>query len=223
MDDRCKYFIEYFEERVHFLESYCLERIEGLILISCCLDSLAGYVYKERGNNRYPQFKNFIITYSELHEYWNKISLPLLKKHFEKFGDTYHADFLRKMGVSESSYFQKGYNVDIPLPELMNRAGQFIFTPFTGELIKTIERFEYTKIFWKKYRHYSIHEFRSDPDRAPNIFDEELPFYNHETVMASGEENIKMGFPMKFLILSLKNCIKNIKKELELGNIIIPE
>ena len=89
-----KFFFDYFRARIEFVENFCLDRIEGLILMCCYIDALAKYRYGRHGGN-YERFQTFILGYSDFQDIWKKISLPLLKYHFEERDNDYYSDLLR--------------------------------------------------------------------------------------------------------------------------------
>ncbi|RKX29550.1 MAG: hypothetical protein DRP46_06990 [Candidatus Zixiibacteriota bacterium] len=227
MNDNNKYFFDYFEERLKFIQERCLERIEGLVLMCCCIDAFAGYAYNHPRGEKFPYFKKFILGYSGEKKTWTKISLPLLKEYFKKCNMTKYAEFITKLGVNEKSYFVKDYNTDINIEEIERQAVGHIITPFSDNLKNDILNFEYVKILWSKYRNYAIHEMRSNPDNASNIFGQtESVYYNHQTLIREHDfkqigEKINIGFPQSFIFKTVQQCFLNFKKQVDRENISI--
>ncbi len=221
MNDRNEYFFNCFEERLKFIKTHCLDRIEGLILICCCLDALGGYCYRKRSN--FKLFREFIIEYSGRKEIWTKISLPLLKEYFEHNNQPRNVEFMRKLGVNEKSYLMKDYNTDINIDEIESKATKHIITPFSDDFKREILDFEYVRILWLKYRNPAIHEMKSNPDGAANIFEQsESVYYNHQTISENYKpigEKINIDIPQPFLFKTLTQCLRNFRKHLEINNI----
>ena len=216
-------FFNYFKARAKFIKDNCLLKIEGLILMCCCLDALAVNWKSEKSS--FSLFREFVIAFSGHGNIWQKISLPLLKEQFEKDGNLKYAECMRKLGVNENSYFTKGYDVDITIDEIEPRVINDVPTPFSDGLREKINNFEYAKIFWKKYRCFSIHELRSNPEKAQNIFCETAkPYYNHESVYKNGEISqgfIRIDFPPEFIFKTLTNCLYNLENYINKNNIIL--
>jgi len=214
-------FFEFYNARISFIEENCLKTIEGLILSCCCLDSLAGYCFG--GKSSLDRFQRLIYEYSGNAEYWHRISLPLLKEHYNKNGKTKYSDLMRKFGVSEDNYLQIGYNVDISPDKIEVKAKNYncVVLPFSEATRKEITDFGYSRVFWNNYRHAAIHEFLKYHDGPPHLFEEKNEVvYSHESVFdKSGnriiESKINICFPIKFILKTLKDCLSNFKLELE--------
>lgn len=223
MDESNKFFFDYFDARVRFIKDYCLEKIEGLILICCCIDALSGYRHNQKSS--FGLFKKFILEHSGEKDIWTKISLPLLKENFKHEGMTKYSDLMIKFGVNEISYLMKGYNTDVSLEELEKRAANYnlVITPFSDEMKIKILKFEYVKILWDKYRNYAIHELRTNPDEPANIFNQtDSVFYNHCNYFDSSgtrREKVRISFPRSFLLRTLEQCLTNLRKYAEKHNI----
>ena len=85
MCDQNEFFFNYFKARTDFIKDNCIQKIEGLILMCCCLDALA--VHWRNKNSSFSLFREFIIKFSEQGNIWQRISLPLLKEQFDNEGN----------------------------------------------------------------------------------------------------------------------------------------
>jgi hypothetical protein len=209
-----EFFFDYFKARIDFVEQNCLKRIEGLILLCCYLDSLAGYRYG--GQSTCQRFRDFIVEYSGNESAWKKVSLPLLKAHFIKNKNTTYADFVRKLGVIESNYVLQGYNVDMDIRAMEQAAEGKIITPFSAHLKKEIADFEYVRILWREYRNPAVHEASVYRDEAPDPWgDKREPFYAHVNMWEDGKigrDKITFAIPAEFILTTLKCCIDKFRE-----------
>jgi hypothetical protein len=212
-----KRFFSFFHDRLEFIENSCMERIEGWILMCCYIDSIGGY--------RFPnlrvglRFKNIILEYSSKKDFWKKISLPLLKRNLlesDRVKHDYYESLFRKLGMIESNYIQRGYNTDVTIFELEDKAKNVVCTPFSDELRKKFEEFEFINILYNQYRNCAVHATFIDAKRAPDLWkDEDEPHYEHVhpdfNKIGKTEGEVWFSFPEKFILKTLQECLDGLK------------
>lgn len=218
--EEINHFFNFFNDRVQFIKQHCLDkidgRIEGILLCCCCIDALG--VYKYGGWSNRKKFAKFIREYSGLEQTYDRISLPLLKESLqsetnEDSKNEELVEFLEKdLGVNIREYCNTSYNVDIPHQELEKKIrtkfGNEYFTEIKDEIIK----FQYSNIFWERYRCSSVHrlEHKGEPS---NLAKKEDPYYFVCMNLSTSKNEIQFGIPTVFMLRTLENCIENWKKE----------
>jgi hypothetical protein len=217
-EERLKFFFDFFEERIKFIEENCLNRIEGLILSCCYLDSLAGYKYGGRSSKK--KFKKFILSYSGFQLIWNRISLPLLKRCLERKNHEFYKPFIKfleeKFGVNKSKYGDLSYNVDVDLQILQEKAKGQLENEYFLQLKGELEAFEYTSILWRDYRNSAVHKTSSKKDEAHQLAEKTEPFYVNYGILEDSKivrEETRFGIPTIFILNTLKACLKNFVDE----------
>jgi len=218
IQERLRFFFDFFEERIKFIEENCLNRIEGLILSCCYLDSLAGYKYGGRSSKK--KFKKFILSYSGFQSIWNRISLPLLKRCLERKNHEFYKPFIKfledKLGVKKNKYTDLSYNVDVDLQTLQEKAKGLLEDRYLLQLKGELEEFEYTSILWRDYRNFAVHKTSSKKDEAHPLVEKTEPFYVNYGIMEGNKitrEETLFGIPPIFILNTLKACLKNFTDE----------
>lgn len=200
----------------------CLDALSGYCLRNCGLDTLSPPPKKRK--KEFYRFKEFVLEFSGEKELWIKISLPLLKEHFDTKNNNLYSEFIRKLGVNENSYLMKDYDVDMAMALLEEKAKDYVETPFSNSMRDNILRYEYIKLLWDKYRCFAVHEYRSFPEKAPNIFNQNSkPYYNHETPLfgRGGGKRVKIDFSHQFIFNTLRQCLFNFERYVDQHGIIM--
>ncbi|HUV30842.1 MAG TPA: hypothetical protein VMY05_07135 [Acidobacteriota bacterium] len=203
-----KFFFDYFRERLRFVKEHCRERMEGLILLCCAIDALAGSCYPElKGRKR---FREFILEHSSsTAQQWKKISLWELKCFLEKVDQQRARDLasvFRGLGVAFERFGMLRHNPDVDIDTFEQRAKEKCSTPFPDDFKKTtVERFQYVSILWQRHRNLAIHEVRKSLDTAPGFGDETEPFYRR----VPNQRKVLFDIPNIFIWRTVGECIKS--------------
>jgi len=213
-----------YDDTINFVENKCLDRIEGVIILCCCLDSLAGYRYG--GTSRKNRFQQFLVEHSNQADIWRKVSVIRLRQELEARNHEYYQNminFLRRQGAITSNYSGLDYNPDVDYDTLMNKASESLSKDYLESLNKDILEFEYSSILWNDYRNQAIHERTLGNDKAINIGDKTIPYYSNEIPLKGGKIQTKTHFaiPPCYILETLKNCIAGFKKYIEENKITI--
>lgn len=209
------FFFEYYEARVAFVEETCLERIEGLLLMCCYLDALAGYRFG--GKSSGERFRKFILEHGNTTAIWQKISLMSLYNDMVEKKVLFPAGFDHLLGRQWGhilNFCQLNFNPDIDVEELERRSEGIVASPWSEALKRDVEQYEYTRILWRTYRTNAVHETSIDADAAPMGLgsDEHVPFYRHINMMKDAKivlEAVRLRIPPKFILATLKECLNS--------------
>lgn len=213
-------FLQFYKARIEFVKETCLDRIEGIILLTSYIDSLAGYRYG--GTSRKARFVKFLYECANQAETWKKVSLILLRQYLEGKNHLSYDKLiaiLNKLNARTSDFLNLNHNPDISYNELISEC-QNSLTPEQIKIITSdIKKFLYSEILWNAYRNASVHETAIQMNRAVNIAEKEEPFYSNEHVF---EKNIivrtisRFDIPPLFLIQTIKRGLKTIEKDFNL-------
>lgn len=227
MNIKNKYFFEFYNERLKFIKENSFDRIEGVILICSYIDALSGYRYG--GASCKSRFTKFVLEYTNQSDIWNKISLILLRQHFEYKNDDFYNQiiiFLNKLGAISSSFIDLNYNPDISIDNYYNLAEKSLEVKYLHILKSDIEEYKYCNILWNYFRNYSVHNTSIGFDRAMNIANKVVPFYSNQNKIENKkivETKTCFDIPFDFLVLTLENCLTNFNSYLDDKDIILEE
>jgi len=215
------HFFDFFEARIEFIKQACLDRIEGTILVCCYLDSLAGYRYG--GASGRDRLKRFLTEHTDQADVWRKVSLILLRQHFETKDHPFFdgmINFLNKLGASTDNFLNLDFNPDICIDTLFDRAREELPGDDLRQMQHDIHEFEYSSILWNEYRNPSVHETVVSINRAMNLADNEEPFYSNMNVMEGGKITRTItcfDIPPTFLVRTIETGLRSFKELIEKG------
>lgn len=229
--EEIKRFNKYFTERLNFVESNCMGRIESVILLCCYIDSFGGYRYPDLANKVGQRFREIIIEYSSTREIWRKISIPKLEQYLrenDSIAHDYYMPLFRKLGFSRSRFLERAYNCDVNLSTMQKVALEISIFPPTEKTINLFRKFEYIEIFYNQYRNLSVHATCLDPKRAIDMWpNNEEPFYIHIhpefDIDPKREPEVWFSFPDKFILKLTRECLDGLVQYLSMNDIDIEE
>jgi len=212
-----KFFFDYFRARLEFIQENGLNenmnQIEGLILMSCYLDSLAGYRYGEKSSGK--RFRDFVLEFSGQREIWTRVALPLLEYRLQAEGKDSMASVVRSMGTEVESRMRT-YEEDLRYGDMLEKIYDSNERQWFEREAKSVKGYEYVSILWERYRCKSVHEASSDPDRAESLHGEKnMPFYAQYLdepkpgLILSSEWHFCI--PNVFIYSTLTNCMSNFE------------
>ncbi len=209
------FFFDFFQARLEFVRSHCIDRIEGVILLCSYVDSLAGYRYG--GTTGPARFKKFLIEDTLYSETWRKVSLILLRQYLEKKELKLYAkaiEVLNQLGARTSNFRDLNYNPDIPLELLLNEFSKSLSRKEITFFQKDFERFQYSAILWNCYRNSSVHESAVGLKKAMNLTDQSEPFYSNEHSGHDGSilDHTRFDIPMQFLVRSIESGLQKLRE-----------
>jgi len=206
-----EWFIECFEDRIAFVKQNCMDRVEGLMLLTAHLDALAGYCYPCQKSSL-ERFKDLLLNYSGDTETWSKVSLYTL--YVELICQD--KDVLKKLGEELFTLFnihEYGGGVDSDCsPESLRH----LLVSAPRSYLKVAQRCDYATILWS-LRNEAVHESldRNKPFINPLGQDIEpsKPYYSCDNVKSPSEWRFvqvkKFIIPNSFILLTLENCLNN--------------
>jgi hypothetical protein len=209
-----EWFMECFEDRMTFVKKNCLQRVEGLALLTAHLDALAGYIYGQDESN-YARFRSLLQEYSSDPENWSKISLLVLydnltgenKPALRAIGDRIYERY--RIGK-----YSKRYNADCPLDSLQESQGA------SSEFAKIVQKCEYAALLWRR-RNEAVHESLDANQPFPNPFGGSgttlTPYY--DTSIVDCRQVVKFILPNLYIMKTLENCLARFRDACECGKL----
>jgi|WetSurMetagenome_2_1015567.scaffolds.fasta_scaffold74695_2 hypothetical protein len=214
IEKHIKHYFDSFLYLYNYIIENCSDRIEGAILATTYLDSLAKSRYG--GNSKSERFNNFILNYSGQRDVYEKISIPLLKYGLQKQSgkcDTIINLLEREFSIGEFEFIKVGYDVDVNIVGLEQRTMKYLDEPQLRLLIKTADRYKYSMILWYDYRCNLVHETRFPKNMARTFQNHSEPFYSSLLNMSTKMPQTTFCIPPVFIFRTLQNCINNYKNE----------
>lgn len=227
--DNIEHFFKFFEERVAFVESTCLSRIEGTILMCSYLDALAKYRYG--GKSSRNRFRDFIFEFGNSRGYWQRLSTWLLYKNVTNAilsAPNGFVQVLNRQFGSNFNYYQLDFNPDIDIEELERRSAGYLTMPWSQEFRDEVAKHDYASILWSKYRNLAVHQTVVDPVAAPEGLseNEDVPFYRHFNQISSATnkisfDDVRFRIPARFVFETLKECLAHFRPFAEKEGLVI--
>jgi len=215
------HFFEFLNARIKFVREDCLGTIEGMILLTCYLDALAGYRYGR--NDRGKKFGKFLIHYSGAKDTWTKISLVNLYDRLFKDQDAeckqLAESVFSKHRLGNFINFDGTFNPDCDRATLMEGLSLQLSKNTLTRLEKVVSRFEYSSILWHYYRGDSVHETLLPGPFPTDNGPFDAPHYSTEGVMRDDNwvTAVKFHLPFEYILETVEVCLRQFKRECESG------
>jgi len=205
-DTWLEWFVECFEDRIAFVKQNCMDRVEGVMLLTAHLDALAGYCYWR--SSSLERFKDLLCDYSGDAETWSKVSLYTL--YVELISKD--KDKLRELGENlftrlEIHKYDRHFNADCSLQALRESLD---IEP--KGFMKVVQKCDYASILWS-LRNEAVHESldRNKPFLNPfgQGHEPSAPYYdcgNVEFVQVK-----KFIIPNSYILRTLEDCLRNFR------------
>jgi len=205
------FFFEFYNERLRFVQKYCLDRIESVILLCCYVEALGRYRFGPIGNRE--RFTRLLLEKSDNAEIWSLVSIPMYRKTLQSS----HSDiflFLSSLISTDTIMLSNlDYNPDLSIEELLEKARGEGITSLDLIKQKAYEH-RYVDILWKYYRSSAVHETSIfNKNKAPNLAEKHSPGYNYN----NDSQELVIFFPKVFIFESVVSCLNNLKQEYQDG------
>ena len=158
------HFFEVYERRIDFIKTLAEERNFEKVLLCCChADSLGRYYAKvnKLSTENQQRFINFLLLAEPKYPELQKVWLLGLKLKLDKTGKRELAHYLStNWGLDPVNFSREGYNPDVTFSQLSETVQANLASDEMNRLLQYAPEFKYTKIIWRQYRNFSVHEGR---------------------------------------------------------------